>query len=73
MCALLGRGGLGTNCIQGPLMSRAEKMREGAMFRSSYSAECMPLAKFCSHCAQQINEATQNTTKKDNEGHASGK
>lgn len=54
-------------------MSRAEKMREGAMFRSSYSAECMPLAKFCSHCAQQINEATQNTTKKDNEGHASGK
>ena len=54
-------------------MSRAEKMREGAMFRSSCSAECTPLAKFCSHCAQQINEATQNTTKKDNEGHASGK
>ena len=70
MFALLGRGELG---FQGPLMSQAGKMREVAMFCSSCRAECTPLAKFCGHCAQKINEATQNTMKKDNDGVASGK
>ena len=42
------------------------------MFCSWCGAECPASAKFFGHCGQQINEATQNTTKKDDEGGASG-
>ena len=57
--------------IQGPLTSWAGKTREGAMFCSSCGTECPLSAKFCGHYGHQINDVTQNTTRKVDEGGAS--
>ena len=46
------------------------KTREGAgaMFCSSCGTECPLSAKFCGHCGHRINDVTQNTTRKVDEG-----
>ena len=42
------------------------------MFCSSCGTECPLSAKFCGHCGHRINDVTQNTTRKVDEGGASG-
>lgn len=41
------------------------------MFCSSCGTECLLSAKFCGHYGPQINDVTQNTTRKVDEGGAS--
>ena len=42
------------------------------MFCSSCGTECPLSGKFCGHCGHRINDVTQNTTRKVDEGGASG-